>query len=155
MPLLKYTTKVSVQHTISEIFEMLGAHGAEDVRVSYADRRPSGIAFAIETPFGRGVFVLPVDVAAVHAALVDQEAEITRRMSGRVKVTRDHAERVAWRIVRDWLAVQLAMIEARQATLAQIMLPYLQVGRASYTLYDAVADHQIALPSASARGAEG
>jgi hypothetical protein len=35
-----------------------------------------------------------------------------------------HARKVAWRIIKDWVAAQLALIEAEQATLAQVFLPY-------------------------------
>ena len=61
----------------------------------------------------------------------------------------EHAERVAWRIVRDWLDAQLALIETQQATADQVLLPYrvLEGGR---TVYEAVIEQQGQLPATAA-----
>ena len=40
--------------------------------------------------------------------------------------TKEQATRVAWRIVKDWLAAQLAMIEAGLVDLEEVFLPYAQ-----------------------------
>ncbi len=32
---------------------------------------------------------------------------------------------VAWRIVKDWLEAQLALLQSRQVKLEQVMLPYM------------------------------
>lgn len=34
------------------------------------------------------------------------------------------AQRTGWRILKDWVAAQLAIIEAGLATLPEVMLPY-------------------------------
>jgi hypothetical protein len=61
-------------------------------------------------------FTLPVKVDGVAAALK------------RDREYRDdaHARRVAWRIVKDWCDSQMALIDAGQAELAQVFLPYAQ-----------------------------
>jgi len=60
--------------------------------------------------------------------------------------TPEHAERVAWRIVKDWLEAQLAIIRTEMATLDQVMLPYMRAddGRTVYELYR---DQALALPA--------
>lgn len=42
--------------------------------------------------------------------------------------SREHATRVAWRVVKDWLEANLALIAAEMATIDEVMLPYLHVG---------------------------
>ena len=59
--------------------------------------------------------------------------------------TREHAERVAWRVVKDWLEAQLGMVAAELASLDEVMLPYRQVeGR---SLYQLVSEQTLALPA--------
>jgi hypothetical protein len=42
----------------------------------------------------------------------------------RSKTTQEQALRVAWRIVKDWVEAQLAIIETQMVTTAQVFLPY-------------------------------
>jgi hypothetical protein len=46
--------------------------------------------------------------------------------------------------MKDWLAAQLALIEAQRATMDQIMLPYLRTDR-GITVYEAFRDHALEL----------
>jgi hypothetical protein len=40
--------------------------------------------------------------------------------------TREQAARIAWRIVKDWVEAQLAIIEAEMASRPEVFLPYAQ-----------------------------
>jgi len=137
---LNYTTKVPVAKTVSEIQSMLAGHAASRVAVDYdEDGRPSGVTFGIVTPHGPRVFTLPVDVTAMHRLLLseDDAGNLARGgQSGAVRRSREHAERVAWRVIKDWLAAQLALVQTEMAALDQVMLPYLHVD-AERTLYAA------------------
>lgn len=60
-------------------------------------------AAAIAAALGRtGGIRLPANVDAVLAVLAKQK----------VKCGRDQAERVAWRILKDWVAAQMAILES-------------------------------------------
>jgi hypothetical protein len=128
MPIKNYTTSVPVVRTVAEVQAMLAKHGASRVAVNYAGGLPVGLSFALDTPYGRRAYDLPVEVAGVARKLA-------QGVNG--KVTPEQAARVAWRIVRDWLDAQLALIEAAAAALDQVMLPYLLVddGRTVYDEY--------------------
>jgi hypothetical protein len=139
MATLNYSTSIPAARTIGEIQRMLAVHGAAAVTVGYVDGKATGVSFALQTPHGERVFTLPVDVAALRHLLREQAR------AGKLKASMprggwdspEHAERVAWRVVKDWLEAQLAIIEARMATLDQVMLPYLHVegGTTLYELY--------------------
>jgi hypothetical protein len=58
--------------------------------------------------------------------------------------TPEHAERVAWRIVKDWLEAQLAIIKTEMVTLDQVMLPYMR-GDNGATIYEIYRDQQLAI----------
>jgi hypothetical protein len=61
-----------------------------------------------------------------------------------------HASKVAWRVIKDWLAAQIALIESEMATLDEVMLPYLIVGPDKQSLYSLMSEHQLMLPGPSA-----
>jgi len=56
---------------------------------------------------------LPCNFDGVFKALANEYAE-----------SRAQARRVAWRIVKNWIEAQMALIEAGQASLIQVFLPY-------------------------------
>lgn len=56
------------------------------------------------------------------------------------------AANVAWRVVKDWLEANLALIAAQMATLDEVMLPYLHVDEGR-TLWQAYREREsLALP---------
>jgi molybdopterin-guanine dinucleotide biosynthesis protein A len=135
MPTLNYTTTVPVSRTLSEIQAMLVKHGADAVVSRYSAGEIVGLSFTLPTPHGQRAFTLPVDVPAVHRVLVKQLG------SDRKGSSEEQAARVAWRVLKDWLAAQLAIIEAQMATLDQVMLPYLHVD-GELTMYEAFRENE-------------
>lgn len=135
--LKNYTTKVPAVQTVGEIQGVLAAHGARKVMLDYSpDGHVSSVSFAIDTPCGLRGFCLPARVDAVAAALASQK----------VKCAYEQAERVAWRIVKDWIAAQMAFMESEQAAMDEIFLPYM-VNDQGQTLYDLFKQNQLAAPS--------
>lgn len=135
MPILNYTTSVPAVRTISTIIELLANNGAEQIMTNYLAGVPTGIAFTIS---GRA-FSLPVRVERVEAVLTRD-----RSIQPRFK-THEQAEKVAWRIAKDWLEAQLAIVATEMVTFEQVMLPYMHSrdGRTLYELF--VADDLSAL----------
>ena len=130
-PLLNYTTEIQVAKTVTTIHGLLIKGGARAIMSNYDERGvPTAIGFTVETPLGPRSFRLPVNTAPVLAVLRKQ------RVAPRY-ATREQAERVGWRILKDWLEAQLAIIETEMVTLDQVMLPYMQAddGRTVYELY--------------------
>ena len=138
MSVLNYTTKIAASKTIAEVQTLLAKHGASRIAVDYTDGQPSGLTFALVTPHGPRLFTLPVDVDAMQRLLG------TMKPSGLSLATfrsREHAERVAWRVIKDWLAAQLALVQTEMAAIDQVMLPYLHVD-GDRTLYAAYRDRE-------------
>jgi hypothetical protein len=46
-------------------------------------------------------------------------------------------ERVAWRIVKDWIEAQMAIVEAGQAEMAEVFLPYATIEDGTTTMFRA------------------
>lgn len=146
MALKNYTTSVPVSQTVSDIHKELAAHGARKVMFDYDDSgRVLAICFAIATPEGERAVRLPGNADRVRAVLLQQKADPKRRNRTSIDTSPEQAERVAWRIVKDWLAAQLAILETEMVDVGQVFLPYF-VGRNGQTLYDAYTAGQLRLP---------
>lgn len=135
MPILNYTTSVNVFKTIGEIQAQLVKHGAKKIMQDYDDEgRIAALSFLVETPTGLRGIRLPANVDAVHAVLTRQ----------RVKCDREQAERVAWRIVKDWVEAQMAILESEMVQVDEIFLPYM-VNGSGQTLFQAYRNNQLML----------
>jgi len=121
-PLLNYTTTVDTSKTVAEVMAILIRHGASRITVDYEARRPVAVSFGLDGPAGPDTYRVPARPARALALL--KRDKVAPRYA-----TADHAERVAWRIVKDWLEAQLAMIDAGQADLGEILFPFLFDGR--------------------------
>lgn len=152
MSVLNYTTKIAASKTIAEVQTLLAKHGASRIAVDYLDGQPSGLTFALVTPHGPRLFTLPVDVDAMHRLLsAEHKAKRLGSLSTAVATSRDHAERVAWRVIKDWLAAQLALVQTEMAALDQVMLPYLHVD-GERTMYAAYCDRENVLALGGGQG---
>lgn len=134
MTILNYTTKISTEKTCGEIQKMLAGAGAQAIMHEYDD---DGVlirlSFKIECHGVLLAFLLPANVDKIYTIL-----QTSRRVSRRDK-TRDQAARVAWRIIKDWIAAQLAIVEAEQAEMAEVFLPYVQ-DASGQTFYKTILD---------------
>jgi len=138
MPLKNYTTEISTMKSIEQIQGKLVAHGARCIMIDYsADHEPESLSFIVPTPQGDISFRLPAKVAAVQKVLTEQR--VTRG------VKRDQASRVAWRIIKDWVDAQLAIIETEMVTLEQVFLPYMLMKDGQRTLYEAMVERRFLL----------
>ena len=141
----KYTTSIAATKTCAEMQEMLVRHGARRVGVEYLDGYPCGLMFVLDTPLGERVFDLPVDIDRMHAMLLKlgRDGKLGR-LTRPTWSSKDHAARVAWRIMKDWLGAQLALIASNMVDLNQVMLPYMKVD-SDRTLYVAWRDREVGL----------
>jgi hypothetical protein len=119
MPILNYTTEIDVHKTIGEIQRVLAKAGATAVIVDYNGQgEPQALMFLIK-----------FHDEAVSFRLPSRWEGVLRRLHNDPKVprgfrTETQARRVAWRIMKDWVEAQMAIIEAGQAELVEVFLPY-------------------------------
>lgn len=117
MAILNYTTKISVDQTVSEIHKILAKAGANAIMNEYSpDGLISAVRFRIFLDEQEIFYTLPANVNGVTNALKKD------------RVYRDipHAQQVAWRIVKDWIEAQMAIVNAQMAVLPEVFLPYAQ-----------------------------
>ena len=137
MPIANYSTTVTAMKSIGEIQGILVAHGAKQIMMDYADNGPVGLSFFVPTQFGDVAFRLPANIDRVHSVLNKQRV--------RTNVPRDMAVRVAWRILKDWVRAQMAMIETEMVSIEQLFLGYMQ-DNSGRVLFDIMVENRLQLP---------
>lgn len=117
MPILNYTTKVPVDETIRKVHQILAKAGANAILNEYDSHgNIAGVKFRLEIKGQQVFYDLPVNINGVSNALKkDREYK-----------DEPHARRVAWRIVKDWIEAQMAIVLAGMAEVPQVFLPYAQ-----------------------------
>lgn len=135
MPILNYTTSIATEKTAAEIQKKLAGAKAQAVMSEYDD---SGImvamSFRVMTPHGMIMFRLPVNIRGVYKAMCE-DGKVPRRLR-----TEAQASRVAWRIMKDWVEAQLAIIDSDMAELTEVFLPYAQ-NQVGQTLYESLKEN--------------
>lgn len=149
MGLLNYTTQIDVAKSVGEIIAMLGAAKAQAITQHFDGAgNVTAIEFAIMTQFGQMGFRLPADPQPVLATLKRQAlaGQIPRRFAHDVA----QARRVSWRIVRQWVEAQLAIIELAMVKPEQVFLPYAINPQTGQTVYEMMIEskfERLALPA--------
>ena len=102
------------------------------------------ISFMIDTDKGIVPIKMPMNVRAVMQVINDQTEQYRKTSSGRIRIVPlsmkndiEQAHRVGWRIIRDWLEGQLALIFLRMVKIQEIFLPYI-VGQNGKTVYETI-----------------
>ena len=135
MAILNYTTSINSEKTASEIQRILAKAGAQAVLTEYDENGiMSAMSFRIQTVHGMLSFRLPINIEGVYQALKKD-----RNVQGRFK-SYEQASRVAWRIVKDWIEAQIAIIQAGQAEFVQVFLPYAQ-NKLGQTVYESISQN--------------
>jgi hypothetical protein len=120
MPILNYTTEIAVGKTMGEIQTALARRGVQRISTLFDDDGvPAGLGFTMTTDYGVRDFELPVRTDGV-LAVMQRDPKVPK-----AKQTAEQAARVAWRIAKDWLEAQAALIDAGLASLDEVMLPYM------------------------------
>lgn len=132
MPLLNYSTGIEASKTVSEIHKILATHGARSILTNYtADGIIESLSFMINTPNGDRGIRLPINPDAI-LKVMNRSNKIPRTFKNRPQ-----AVRTAWRIIKDWVEVQMATLETEMVEFEQLFLPYIETknGKTVYQLY--------------------
>lgn len=139
MAIKNYTTDVPVAKTVGEIHVLLAEHGARKIMFDYDDEaKIRAVCFTIFTGNGEQAVKLPANAERVREVLRQQKQNPKNRNRTSINDSMEQAEKVAWRIVKDWLAAQLAILETEMVDVQQVFLPYF-VNRHGQTLYEVYA----------------
>lgn len=132
MALLNYTTNVPAETSAMEIQKMLAKAGAKAIMQQYDDDgQIQAISFQLKVGDALAGFKLPTDWRPVLSVLLKNRGASHDR-----KPDQDKAVKVAWRITKDWVEAQLAIIETQMVKPEQVFLPYM-MAPGGQTVYEA------------------
>lgn len=132
MALLSYTTTVEAYKTVSEIEQMLVKHGAKSIMKQFDDGMITSLSFLINTGVNDIPIKLPIRVDDVLQVLIEQKK---MHPKAGIKATKDQANRVAWRILKDWIEVQMALLDIGMVQFEEIFLSYIETAGGK-TIYE-------------------
>ncbi len=134
MPLKNYTTQIPANRSIQEIQEMLQKHGASGSMIQYevGTGRVESLSFRMNVNGQNWDFRLPIKWRGAQSAMLSQGVTKAR--------DDDYSYRVAWRVLKDWVDVQMALIEIEMVDIQEVFLPYV-VQKGGNTLYQNILEN--------------
>lgn len=119
-----YTTSIDAEKSIAEISKILSENGARKVMIDY-DRSglAVGLSFRIfkdDNALGQGFldFSLPCRWEAVYKILSESAGIATKHR------TEEQAVRTSWRVIRDWVDAQMALVRIEMVDIMEVFMPY-------------------------------
>lgn len=146
MAILNYTTTVDAFKTVSEIEYILMKHKAKSILKNYDGESITALSFMIDTGFQQIPVRLPVKVDECLEVLKREKKNGTKN----IKDTREQAERVAWRILKDWVEAQMALLDIQMVRFEEIFLPYIETNTGQ-TIFERLEEKQFLLEVADER----
>jgi hypothetical protein len=131
--LKNYTSSISAQTTISYIEAYLMEVGATGIMKKVEDGQVMAIVFEIADENGvKRLVKLPANVGAVHEYLWQDYITNAKRPRNSKEDFAEQAGRTAWKIMQDWVQIQMSMIKLKQMKVLQVFLPYVWDGNQTY-----------------------
>jgi hypothetical protein len=140
LPILNYTTQIDAFKTVSEIEYILMKHKAKSIMKEFQGESITGLSFLIDTGYSQIPIKLPVKVDECLAVLKKEK----KKGAKSIKDTREQAERVAWRILKDWIEAQMALLDIEMVRMEEIFMPYIVDGQGR-TLFEKLEEKQFLL----------
>jgi hypothetical protein len=78
-------------------------------------------------------FRLPARIKNVEKAL---KAQVKKPHQGTFARIEEQAERTAWKLLSDWIDVQISLIELQQAQFMEVFLPYVYDHASNQTYFE-------------------
>jgi len=140
MAIKNYTTKIAVEKTVGEIENILAKGGAQRILKEYfGDGSVKAISFIVMVQDRPIAFQLPIDLNAWVALL--NLAVSDKKLPYRFRDDSAQAARIGWRVIKDWIDAQLALVQTKTVKIEQVFLPY-AITRSGKTLFAEMEDKQ-------------
>lgn len=122
MALLNYTTTITADTSLSEIQKILVKHGCRKITVDYDDQsNPCNLTFYSIFNNAMVYYSLPCRFDAIHQVLQKNNSSSSRPWMK----TKEQAIKVGWRILKDWIEAQMALVETEMVEVSEVFMPYM------------------------------
>lgn len=141
MAILNYTTQIDVYKTVAEIERILSEHGVMSIMKQYEDGQVVSLSFLIDDGEKKIPVRMPIRVDECLKVMQKQKKEHPKMQ---IKETKEQASKVAWRIMKDWIEVQMALLEINMVRFEEIFLPYIETTDGK-TIYEKLEERKFLL----------
>jgi hypothetical protein len=141
MAILNYTTQIDVYKTVAEIEKILSEHGVMSIMKQYEDGQVVSLSFLIDDGEKKIPVRMPIRVDECLKVMQKQKKEHPKMQ---IKATKEQASKVAWRIMKDWIEVQMALLEINMVRFEEIFLPYIETTDGK-TIYEKLEERKFLL----------
>lgn len=145
MAILNYTTTIESYKTVAEIEQILVKHNSKSIMKNYEGECITGLSFLIDAGNRQVPVRMPVQIEQCLMILQQEKKNGTKN----IKATREQAERVAWRILKDWVEAQMALLDIQMVKLEEIFLPYIEIENGK-TIFQELEERKFLLPDEKA-----
>ena len=135
MAIKNYTTSIKIEKTIAEIEKILARHGATHIFKMYGgDGEPLALAFKCMVSDRLVAFKLPMEEDKILQVFKNavNEGDLPKRYYD----DKEQAKRTGWRIIKDWVDSQMALLEINLVKMEEIFLPYMFNEITGETMYE-------------------
>jgi hypothetical protein len=108
-------------------------------QINQTTKMVDGIIFQIRVNSQLLLFKLPANVDKCFKRLW---REVKQPTATREANTLEQAKRTAWKLLYDWVSVQVSLIEIDQVDLMEVFLPYAYNGQEDKTYYQLLKENQ-------------
>lgn len=137
MPIKNYTTPIGSEKTVAEIEMILARNGASKVMKEFdSEGGVAAVCFILPKGENEMPFRLPLREDSVMLVLSSQHRK-GRLPRSYLNVAQ--ARRIGWRILKDWVDSQMALVEIGMAKAEEVFMPYLYDYKTKRTLYEIAA----------------
>lgn len=139
MAILNYTTTIEAYKTVSEIENILVKHKATSIMKNYNGEAIESLSFLVDVGYNQIPIKMPAKVNECLKVLQNE-----KKKNSKVKATREQAERVAWRILKDWVEAQMALLDINMVKMEEVFMPYI-VDKTGQTLFEKLEEQRFLL----------
>ena len=131
------TSAVPDGKSIAMIQDRLRSIGADEVTIKYAtwgdDRYVGALSFSVDVGGKMVSYRLPAKVERIYEVFIEgfefTDTQLEKKFA--------QAKRTAWKLIFEWIDIQVTMIQLGQVEAAEVFMPYMIVSWDGTTLFDA------------------
>jgi hypothetical protein len=127
--LKNYTSDIPASKTVANIESYLAQCGISGIMKEYRDGRVVALVFQAPDTNGSRTIKLPSDVEGTHDFLWEQYQAEAKRPRRSKEDFAEQAERTAWKVMDDWVRVQMTLIAVQKKSVTEVFLPYVMVSK--------------------------
>jgi hypothetical protein len=129
-----YTSDVSADKSVLHIEKKLAMSKANKImKIFDWFGNIEGIAFIISINGNDVLFRLPARIDRVEKVLMKK---YKRPAKNTARIVKDQASKTAWKLLAEWVDIQLSLVELDQADLVEVFMPYIYDFNKNQSLFD-------------------